>query len=186
MNTDDQRLPCGVELEALLIQVADDQPAPDPDHQDSCPYCQATLRRLRQGWADVQTLAQQPVSIPPGLTAKIMERVRALAARVANSILLGHTHGETRISHDAIAKVIARLTTTVPGVVFASAKPLPEDPPHPVRLGVSLRLVITFGPTITKITSAIRDLLGRRVPPLTGAELTHIDITVNDITDLPE
>lgn len=186
MNTYDERLPCGVQLEALLAQVADDQPIPDPTHQNSCPYCQATLRRLRQDWADVQSLTQQPVSIPAGLTAKIMARVRALAGHVADSILLGHLGGETRISHDAIAKVIARLTATVPGVIFASAKPLPEDPPHPIRLGVALRLVVAFGPTITKTANAIRDLLERHVSPLTGAELTHIDIIINDVTDLPD
>jgi uncharacterized alkaline shock family protein YloU len=186
MNTYDQRLPCGVELEALLEQVADDQQAPHPAHQDSCPYCQATLRRLRQDWADMRTLTQQPVSIPPGLTAKIMARVRTLSGHVSDSILLGHFGGETRISHDAITKVIQRLTATVPGVVYASAKPLPEDPPHPVRLGIALRLVVAFGPAITKVADAIRALLQRRVATLTGAELTHVDITVTDITDFPD
>lgn len=186
MNTYDERLPCGVELEVLLEQVADDQPARDPLHQDRCPYCQATLRRLHQDWADVETLTQQPVPIPSGLTAKIMDRVRQLAAHAASSILLGQLGGETRISHDAIAKVIARLTATIPGVVFASAKPVPEDPPHPVRLGVALRLVVAFGPRITKIAGATRELIDRRVHGLTGADLTHIDITVSDITDLPD
>jgi uncharacterized alkaline shock family protein YloU len=186
MNTYDERLPCGTQLEELLAQVADDQPAPDPAHQNTCPYCQATLRSLRQDWADVQTLNQQPVAIPAGLTAKIMARVRVLAAHLADSILLGQLGGETRISHDVIAKVIARLTATVPGVIYASAKPLPEDPPHPIRLAVALRLVVAFGPTITKTANAIRALLKRHVSPLTGAKLTHIDITINDITELPD
>lgn len=186
MNNYAERLPCGVQLEALLAQVADDQPAPDPTHQNNCPYCQATRRRLRQDWAEVQTLTQQPVAIPPGLTAKILARVRVLAGHVSDSILLGHPGGETRISHDAIAKVIARLTATVPGVIFASVKPLPEDPPHPNRLGVGLRLVVAFGPRITKTTTAIRDLLQRHISRLTGAELTHIDITISHITDPPD
>jgi uncharacterized alkaline shock family protein YloU len=186
MNNYAERLPCGVQLEALLAQVADDQPAPDPTHQKSCPYCQATLRRLRQDWAEVQTLTQQRVSIPPGLTAKIMARVRVLAGHVSDSILLGYPGGETRISHDAIARVIARLTATIPGVVFATVKPLPEDPPHPIRLGVRLRLVVAFGPRITKTTNTVRDLLQRHVSRLTGAEITHIDITVSHITDPPD
>lgn len=186
MSAYDERLPCGTDLEALLIQVAEDQAPSDLAHQTSCPYCQATLRRIRQRWADVRALSQQPVAVPPGLTARIMDRVRVLAGHVADSILLGHRGGETRITHDTIARVSARLTAAVPGVVFASAKPLPEDPPHPIRLGVAIRLVIAFGPRITDIAETTRARVPRRVRTLTGAEITHIDITVNDIIHPPD
>ena len=65
MNANPRRLPCGAEIEHLVAQVADNEPAADPAHQAHCPYCQATLRRLRDAWEDVHTLATQPVPIPP-------------------------------------------------------------------------------------------------------------------------
>src|SRR3954454_22383271 len=91
MTTEPEQLPCGVELEALVIQVTDDDQQPiDLAHQTSCPYCQTALRSLRQGWAEVQTLTREPVPIPPRLSAQIMARVRALTRHVTGSILLPH------------------------------------------------------------------------------------------------
>jgi hypothetical protein len=131
MTAQPEQLPCGAELQALVIQVTDDQQPIDPAHQNSCPYCQTALRSLRQGWGDVQALTREPVPIPPRLTAQIMARVRTLARHVTDSILLGHRRGETRISHTVIGQVIQRIASAVPGVVFASAKPIPHDPPNP-------------------------------------------------------
>lgn len=181
MTADRERLPCGVELEPLVMQVADGRPPPDPLHQDSCSYCQAALRSVRQGWGDLQVLTREPVPIPADLTARIMTRVRTLARRVADSIVLGHPRGETRISHIVIGQVIGRVAAAVPGVVFASAKPIPHDPPEPGRLGVAIRLVVAFGPAIDELSAAVRRAVGRRVPALTGAELGRIDITVEDV-----
>lgn len=183
MNALPDQLPCATELETLLQQIADDEPAPDPAHQRDCPYCQAALRQLQQGWTDVQALADQPVPIPPDLTAQIMARIRTLAGHITNSILLGSPHGDTRISHHALAQVIQRLAASVPGVVFASAKPQPQAPPHPRRINVAIRLVVAFQPTITKIADTVRQTLDRRIPPQTGAELDQINITISDITD---
>ena len=120
MNANPRRLPCGAEIEQLVAQVADTEPAADPAHQAHCPYCQATLRRLRDAWEDVHTLANQPVPIPPTLTAQIMARVRILARHATDSILLGHPRGETRISHALVGRVIQRVALGVPGVIFAS------------------------------------------------------------------
>ena len=131
MNANPRRLPCGAEIEQLVAQVADTEPAADPAHQAHCPYCQATLRRLRDAWEDVHTLANQPVPIPPTLTAQIMARVRILARHATDSILLGHPRGETRISHALVGRVIQRVALTVPGVIFASARPIPTNPPTP-------------------------------------------------------
>jgi uncharacterized alkaline shock family protein YloU len=181
----DERLPCGVTLEALLMQVADGQPAGDPTHQRTCPYCHAALRRLQQGWGDVQALTLQPVAIPRGLTAMIMQRIRTLAGYLTDSILLGHRRGETRISHIVVAKVIQDVAATIPGVVFASVELSPQQPPHPRRVNVALRLIVNFGPAMERIANAVREILHRRIPPLTGAQLERIDITVGDVIGPP-
>lgn len=181
MITPGETLPCGVTLEALLMQVADGQQVEDLSHQRTCPYCQTAVRRLEQGWGDVQALTRQPVAVPRGLTAMIMQRIRTLAGYVADSILLGHRRGETRISHAVIAKTIQDVAGTVPGVVFASVTVTPEQPPHPRRVNVALRLVVSFGPVMARVANAVREVLHRRIPWATGAELGRIDITVSDV-----
>jgi hypothetical protein len=181
MNATPRRLPCGADLEQLVVQVADNEPAANPAHQGRCPYCQATLRRLRDAWEDVHTLATQPVPIPPALTAQIMARVRILAGHAADSILIGHPRGATRISHVVIGRVIQRVAFTVPGVIFASARPIAPEPPDPRRVSVAIRLVVAYGPAVEALVQTVRAIIDRRVPALTGAQLTHIDITIEDI-----
>jgi hypothetical protein len=178
-----EQLPCGAELESLLVQVADHEPASDPEHQASCPYCQAALESLGREWSGVQALAREPVAMPGGATARTMLAIRELAVLLADSTLIEGPRGETRVSHIAVARVAQRLAAGVPGVVFASAKPVPQEPPHPVRLSIAVRLVVGWNPAITQIAQALRDLLIRRVPALTGAELTRIDITIRDIAE---
>ena len=46
-----------------------------------------------------------------------------------------------------------------------------------------MRLVVGWSPAITQIAQTLRDLLIRRVPALTGAELARIDITIRDIAE---
>ena len=176
-----ETLPCGVTIEALVMQIADDQPVADPTHQRTCPYCQAALRRLEQGWGDVQALTLQPVAMPRGLTAMIMQRVRTLAGYVTDSILLGHRRGETRISHTVIAQVIHDVAPTIPGIVFASAQLSAQEPPHPCRVNLALRLIVSFGPAMERVADAAREILHRRIPSLTGAQLERIDITISDV-----
>ncbi len=181
MTPEPRRLPCGADLEQLVTQIADTQPPANPAHQARCPYCQATLRRLRDTWQDLHTLATQPVPIPPTLTAQIMARVRILAHHATDSILLGHRRGETRISHAVVGRVIGRVALAVPGVIFASARPIAHQPPDPRRLSVSIRLVVAYGPAIEALVQAVRAIIDHHVPTLTGAQLTQIDITIEDI-----
>jgi hypothetical protein len=181
-----ERLPCEVELAALLAQVADSLPASDPGHQESCPYCQAALRRLRSEWADLQELTHKPVAVPEGLTSRIMRHVRTLAGQAADSVLLGSAHGETRVSHVAVARAIQRLAASVPGVIFASARVLAQPTSQPRRVGTTIRLVVTFGPTLHSIADDIRVVLHRYVPNLTGTEIVRIDIMVMDISQVSD
>jgi hypothetical protein len=173
-------------LDALLAQVADGTPPTDHAHQSTCPYCQTTLRRLRQGWDDVAALRHQPVTVPPGLTAQIMQRVRLLAAQLTDSILLTHPRGETRISHTVISRLVQRLVSAVPGVVFASVRAEPHDPPQPNRLGLSIELIATLGPALHTLADAVRQAAHRRAHRLTGAVIDQIDITITDIAEHPQ
>ena len=174
-------LPCGVRLEDLLLQVADAAPPADEAHQATCPYCQTALRRLRRDWADVTELANQPVSVPRGLTQQIMAHVRSLAAQASDYILLGHPQGESRISHIVIGRVAQRLVSTVPGIVFASVRAEPHTPPQADRVALSIQLVVRFGPALHPLAESVRHRVQRHTPRLTGARIERIDITINDM-----
>jgi uncharacterized alkaline shock family protein YloU len=177
------RLPCGTELQRLIVQVADDEPARDPAHQAICPYCQATLRSLRTAWTDIRTIATEPVPIPRDLTARIMARIRNLTRHTTDSLLHGSPRGETRIAHTVVTRIIQRLALAVPGVVFASVRAYPHDPPDPARLDVAIRLAVTFGPAIEATAGTLRTLIDRHITRLTGGYIDRIDITIDDITD---
>ena len=177
-----ETLPCGVRLEELLAQVADGAPPADGAHQSGCPYCQTALRRLHRVWADVTELAREPVNVPDRLTAQIMARIGVLAAQAAEFILLGHPRGETRVSHAVVGRVTQRLARTIPGVVFASSRVEPHTSPLPDRVDLSIRLVVTFGPALNRVADAVRTVVRRQTPRLTGAQLDHIDIRIEDIT----
>lgn len=177
-------LPCGTRLEDLLEQVTEGAAPANPEHQSSCPYCQTALRRLRRGWADVTDLANEPVSVPSGLTAQIMTRVRALVAQATDFILLGHPRGDTLISHAVVGRIVQRLARTVPDVTFASAQVKPRNPPQPDRLDLSIHLIVTLGPSLHRLADSVREIVRRHTRRLTGAQVERIDITIDDIDDL--
>jgi hypothetical protein len=179
----DERLPCGAELEHLIDQVADGAAAADHAHQERCPYCQAALRGLTRGWSDLRALAGEPVTVPPGLAARIIARVSQLAKQAAGSLLLGSARGETRIGHVVVGRVAQRVAATVPGLAWASVRPILHDPAYPRRLSLTIRIVATFGPALGELADRVRATVQRRVPELTGADLDRVDIRIEDVVE---
>lgn len=176
------QLPCGARLEELVAQVADNAPPADEAHQASCPYCHSALRHLHRSWADVTELAQEPVSVPRGLTAQIMVRVKTLAAQAADFILLGHPRGETRVSHSVVGRIGRQAASTVPGVIFATARVQSHNPAQPDRLNLSIQLIVSFGPALQRLADLVRQNVRRQTFRLTGARTARIDITIDDVT----
>jgi uncharacterized alkaline shock family protein YloU len=183
MTPPEHRLPCGAELDALVTQVTDETPPPDPAHQLRCPYCRTALHALTRSWADVQTLAAEPVPTPPGLSARVMGRVRELAVHMTTTFVLATARGHTRINHGVIGQIAHRAALTVPGVLFASAQAGPGHATDPARLTLSLRLVIAFGPAAHALADAVRAAIREQLPRLTGATVSSIDVTIDDIVD---
>lgn len=177
------RLPCGVELDTLVDQITEGTVPPDPAHQAHCPYCQTALRGFRQGWSDLQTLAGAPVAIPRDLTTRIMTRVRVLARRAAQNIILAGVHGHTQISHQVIAQIAHRIALKIPGVLFASAQPDPGEAADPTRVKLTLQLITAYGPALHPLARAVRAALHRRLPRLTGAGIDTINIVIADIAE---
>lgn len=183
LGADHNQLPCGVSLDTLLRQVADERPALDPAHQVHCSYCQTALRALHQSWSDIQTIARAPVPTPPGLTARIITRIRKLAHRAGRNIILATPRGHTQISHHVLAQIARHAALSVPGVLFASAQPAPEQPADPARINLAVRLITTYGPALHAIAAHVRATLSEHVNALTAAELSTVDITFADIAN---
>lgn len=184
MTQESRLLPCGVDLGTLITEVTEGEPPDNAEHRHSCPYCQSSLRALRTAWDDVDELRREPVATPPELTENIMRRVRALARHLAGSMLLADSRGETRISLFVIGQVARRAARIVPGVLFVSAHPRPHDPPEPARLTLIIHLVIAFGPAIDALVATVRAAIVAHVADLTGAELSAIDVIVEDIAEV--
>jgi uncharacterized alkaline shock family protein YloU len=176
-------LPCGVDLDTLIAEITDAAPPPDPAHQARCPHCQTALRALLGSWSDLQTLARAPVPVPPGLTARVMGRVRDLAHRAAEHLIFAHPRGQTQISHHVVAQVARSAALAVPGVLFASAIPQAPEPAgaRTARVAVTVRLVTSYGPALTAVAAAVRSTLEWRLSRLLGAEVDRIDVTFTDI-----
>lgn len=183
MALDDARgvLACGTPLEALIDQVVEHSTAVDAAHQASCVYCQAALVALGEAWGEVQAFARQPVPVPAGLTERIMARIRALIARIGDSVVLIGARGETRISERVIGRIASAAALTVPGVVLPSARRIAVDPRDRSRVRLGLRLVIAFGPSIDALAAAVRAQVSARVRAQTGARVAGVDIAVEDI-----
>ena len=68
-------LPCGRELDELVIQVADGQ-AGDTDHQRTCAHCQRALATLHELWDVVDDLANERVRASGSIDRAAVRRVR--------------------------------------------------------------------------------------------------------------
>jgi hypothetical protein len=73
-------LPCGADLDALVVQVADGVPG-DLAHQAGCPHCQAALAQIEELWSLAGQLARERVEAPDRIDAVVMGRIqRAILA----------------------------------------------------------------------------------------------------------
>jgi hypothetical protein len=68
-------LPCGADLGALVVQVADGVPG-DMAHQAGCPHCLGALAELEELWSLVDRLARERVDAPERIDAVVLGRIR--------------------------------------------------------------------------------------------------------------
>jgi Asp23 family, cell envelope-related function len=174
-------LACGTPLAALIDQVAEDDRPIDPTHQAACGYCQAALVAMEEAWGEVRAFAGQPVSVPAGLSERIMSRIRAMLARIGDPVVLLGACGETRVSEWVIGRVARAAALTVPGVVWPSALRIVVDSRDRSRVRLGVRLVIAFGPPIDALAETVRTRVRARVSAQTGARVAGVDIAVADI-----
>jgi hypothetical protein len=170
-----ERLPCGTKLVALISQVADGAPAADRGHQAKCPYCQASLGRIRELWSDVWTLADEPVRAPRGLLEEVIARVSGPAGAVT---LPDATRGHTRVSETVLAGVARQVAQAMPAVAFASVLSHADGPG---KVALRVRLVVVYGPSLPVLAAAVREQIVAHVRRLTGVQVTEVEVAVDDL-----
>ena len=168
-------LPCGTKLGALITQVAEGAPAADPAHQAKCPYCQASLRRIRELWSDVRALADEPVRAPRGLLDEVIARVRGPVGAVT---LRDATRGHTRVSEAVLAGVARRIAQAMPTVAFASVLAYAAGPG---TVALRVRLVVAYGPSLPVLAAAVREQIVTHVRRLTDVQVTEVEVSVDDL-----
>ncbi len=199
----EEQLPCGVELGALVDQVAEGRPPKDSVHEGRCAHCQAALAELGPLWGRVRELAREEVVAPAALVAAVMRSVHAegganggatlplrdLIPRFLEHALLPGDRGTLKIADSVLALIVGREALAVRGVLEldSGVSSLPGGSSG-VELVVDdrvvsarLRLVVELGCSIPDLLARVRRRVEMAVLHMAGLETGSIDITVTDV-----
>ena len=111
-------LPCGTDVDLVLEQAAEGRGADLDAHQQLCVHCQAALGEFTALWGPVAELAEASVSVPPGLVAGVMSRVRRLVHDVWYTLMITEI-GVVRIAARVVAALARDSARMIPGVQVA-------------------------------------------------------------------
>lgn len=198
------RLPCGARLVELIDQVADGRQPADPEHQATCPHCQAALGELEELWGRVRALAREEVSAPYRLVQTVMRRIREqgsvpallipleqVVPRLVRHALVHEERGVTRIADSVLARIasLALREISLAEVASSGARALRRGSATEcieVRLGgdralVALRLVADYGVNLPSLADLVRQTVAERIRTMTGLEAVEVDIHVVDV-----
>ena len=194
-----ERLPCGHSVADLLDQIAEDQPARDPDHQRTCAHCRAALAELSDLWAPVHALAAERVRAPDDLLHAVMAGVRELSRNPWYAVLPDPL-GDTRIAARVVGAVARLAAETVPQVSHAlgrgrtgTAARLAGVAAGPAAAAdsavgvagahvvVDLDIAVEAGAHIPRVAEQVRRQIAEHLHALTGLTTTEVNITVVDV-----
>jgi uncharacterized alkaline shock family protein YloU len=157
----------------------------------------------------VRAIAYEEI-VPPGrVVVGVMRRIRReislpmlsprlgqIVPQLVRHALLESDRGATRIADSVVARIVAEAALDVEGVEFLSATGV-RGAVHAAlgsagagvqvdvaggRVSVALHLVARYGFSLPALIEAVRGNVLRQVEALTGLEVTHVDLTVSDIT----
>jgi uncharacterized alkaline shock family protein YloU len=186
------RLPCGVHIDDLLAQVADDAAPSDPEHQRTCQHCRATLAELTALWRPVHDLAAQDVRAPSDLLETVMAHVRRLPRTTWHATIPdGHGRGRTRIAARVIAAVARLAAQSVPEVTLAlgsghdlagrrgeGATDVAVSGSHVV---IDVQIVVDYGAHLPDVARQVRAQIAQHITALTGLTTAEVNVNVADI-----
>ncbi len=180
------RLPCGVAVDDLLEQIADEAHPSDPGHQGHCPHCQAMLAELRGLWAPVGRLAATAVEAPVNLVHDVMRRVRDLARQGWQGVLQ-QERGVTRIAAVVVARIAAVAAQRLPGVSLALGR-LHATPLGAVEVGlagtraaIDVDIIAPYDRPLHRVADAVREAVIHDVATLADLEIIAVNVTIVDV-----
>jgi uncharacterized alkaline shock family protein YloU len=191
----DESLVCGTRLASLVDQVADGVPPERPEHQETCPHCQASLQEINQLWSHVRDLTREEIAVPSGIVERVIRRiveelralgrlvtVEAVVPRLVRHALLQGPRGTTRIADRVVAKLIARLVLDLPSVrSLGQAGRAIDVEITGLEVTIDLRLILAYGRRIPDVAAQARATVIRKVEALTGLEVRQVNIAVENV-----
>jgi uncharacterized alkaline shock family protein YloU len=178
-STEDYTLPCGRRLEDLW-ELLESSGEPDA-HQQTCPHCRTARGSLVALRDASRELATEPVTVPAGLTGRIMSAVRAEVRRTSMVSVPGE-RGPVRISEQAIAVVLRFAADQVEGVRArrCTVTAHPDAPPGVIDVELSIALRYGTGPA-DQVLAAVRSSVTSAASSGIGVRLASCDLRVEDI-----
>lgn len=187
-------LPCGIEGEDLLEQVAEDR-TPDAEtaaHQHGCRHCRAALEEYRRVWSPVQDLAHQEVRAPSAVIERALARVRTLVDDPTAGLLddAASGPGSTRIAARVVVVCAREAAERIEGVRGALGRVGEVDERVGVGLTgatavVELTLAASYGQDLQALGRRVRRDVEREVRSLTGLTVVSVSVHVDDILTDP-
>ncbi|MGY5884644.1 Asp23/Gls24 family envelope stress response protein [Modestobacter lacusdianchii] len=203
---DEDRLPCGVRVDDLLAQVADQAPPRDAAHQRGCPRCRAALAELADLWAPVADLAAEEVRAPASLLQEVMAQIREMSRNAWHAVLTDPT-GQTRIAARVIGAVARLAAESVPHVAVAlgGGRPVTRHGETPSlaeiagsageaatdvgvagsRVVVDVQIAVDYGVPIASVAQLVRDRIAAHLAAHTGLTTSEVNVTVVDVRPPP-
>lgn len=196
-----RQVPCGIDLDNLLEQVADGRATERDEHQAHCPHCQAALIELADVWAPVHRLAEQPVTAPTGVLAAVMRHIDRLTHDLWYTLHQAET-GAIRVAARVIAVTARQAALRVPGVRIAfgrstaaagAAEADTRQHRHPHAAAgvmggtavVDLALTVTHGQAIDHVARQVQQRVIADLRDTVGLRHVAVNITVDDVLPPP-
>jgi uncharacterized alkaline shock family protein YloU len=192
-------LPCGIDVDLLLEQVAGGRGHDRDAHQQQCVHCQAALGEFNVLWAPVAELAAAPVPAPPGLAAAVMSQIRSLVHDIWYTLEITES-GAIRIAARIVAALARDCARMMPGVrvafgrstegkiaALAEKATLGHRHPHAAVgvLGrtavVDLAVAVTYNDPAHEVARHIQRQVIATLRDQVGLQSVKVNVTVDDI-----
>jgi uncharacterized alkaline shock family protein YloU len=194
-------LPCGVDVDLLLEQVAGGRGTDRDAHQQQCVHCQAALSEFTTLWAPVAELAAAPVHAPPGLAAAVMSQIRFHVRDIWYTLEITES-GAIRIAARIVAALARDCARMIPGVrvafgrstqdtiaALAEKATLGHHHPH-AAIGVlgrtavvDLAIAVTYNDPADQVARDIQRQVITTLRDQVGLQSVKVNVTVDDILD---
>jgi uncharacterized alkaline shock family protein YloU len=191
---DERRLACGRELLPLVDQVAEALPPVEPEHQGTCPHCQAALGELEDLWGQVRALAREEIVAPERIVRNVIRRIHEGVATVPREVpleevlprlvqhaMLETDRGTTRIADSVVARIVDQAARGLRGVRLTGRPPSASVAVSGGRVTIRLPLAIRYGVSLAEASAAARTSVIEQVEGLTGLVVDAVDISVEDV-----